>query len=136
MLQTADGLPVLGDGGPIVIPQDNRVTIAADGTVTATPNQPPLRAATPVGRIKLVNPPEPSLKRDPDGLFRSADGTSAALDPAVRLVPGAIEGSNVNVADAMIGMIAVARQFDLQMKMLQSAQGNDQSASQLLSVSG
>ena len=135
MLQTADGLPVLGDGGPIVIPQDHRVTIAADGTVTATPIQPPVRAATPVGRIKLVNPPEEALQRGADGLFRPAEGP-APLDEAVRLIPGAIEGSNVNVAEAMIGIIATARQFELQMKMLQNADTNARSASQILSANG
>lgn len=135
MLQTADGLPVLGDGGPIVVPQDHRVTIAPDGTVTATPIQPPLRAATPVGRIKLVNPPEEALQRGADGLFRPAEGP-APLDEAVRLIPGAIEGSNVNVAEAMIGIIATARQFELQMKMLQNADTNARSASQILSANG
>jgi flagellar basal-body rod protein FlgF len=134
VLQTAGGLPVLGDGGPIIIPQDNRITIAADGTVSATPNQPPLRAATPVGRIKLVNPPEESLRHDADGLFRVADGGTAEVDENVRLIPGAVEGSNVNVAEAMIGIIAVARQFDLQMKMMQNADTNARAASQLLSV--
>lgn len=135
-LQTADGLLVLGDGGPITIPQDNKVSIAPDGTVTATPLQPPLKAATPIGRIKLVDPPEASLRRGPDGLFRPAGGAPAALDENVRLIPGAIEGSNVNVAEAMVGMIAVARQFELQMKMLQTADTNARAASQLVSARG
>ncbi len=136
VLQTATGLQVMGEGGPITIPQDNRVTIAPDGTVTATPNQAPLSASSAVGRIKLVDPPEESLVRRGDGLFATADGTPAELAENVRLSPGAVEGSNVNAAEQMIAMIAVARQFDMQMKMLQTADTNGRAGAQLLSVNG
>ena len=36
MLVTATGLPVLGDGGPITVPAGAAVTIAPDGSVSAT----------------------------------------------------------------------------------------------------
>jgi flagellar basal-body rod protein FlgF len=60
------------------------------------------------------------------------DGEEAPADPEVRVAAGALEGSNVNVVEAMVGMIAAARQFDTQMKLLQSAEQDDQRASQLL----
>jgi len=135
-LMTASGLPVLSDSGPIAVPPDSKVTIAPDGTVTATPVQPPLKTANIVGRIKLVNPPEDTLVRGADGLFRTNDGASANLDENVKLIPGSIEGSNVNVAEAMVGMIAAARQFDLQMKMLSNADQNARTATELLTVNG
>ncbi len=135
LLVTAGGLPVLSDSGPIAIPPDHRVTIAEDGTVTASPLQPPLKSASAVGRIKLVSPPETALAREADGLFRLRGGGSAEPDAQARLVPGALESSNVNVAEAMIGMIAAARQFDMHMKLLQNAEGNARAGTQLLSVS-
>lgn len=134
VLQTAHGHPVLSDSGPIVIPPDHRVSIAEDGTVSAVPAQPPLRAVNVVGRIKLVSPPEQSLERSADGLFRVRDGVPAEVDPNVRLIGGSLESSNVNVAETMVGMIAAARQFELQMKMLQTAGDNSRAANQILST--
>ena len=44
-----------------------------------------------------------------------------------------MEGSNVSPVESMVAMIAAARQFEQQMKMLQTAQEREQSASKLLS---
>ena len=130
-LQTRTGLNVLGDGGPIAIPADNRVTVGGDGTISTVPNTGAAQV-TPIGRIKLVNPPEQELVRGDDGLFRMRTGT-AEVDPKVKLHGGALEGSNVNVVEAMVSMISISRQFDMQMKILQNADGNDRTATQLLS---
>ncbi|GAB3667203.1 flagellar basal-body rod protein FlgF [Ramlibacter alkalitolerans] len=128
-LVTAAGLPVAGEGGTLNIPVGTTVNIARDGTVSA---QPATGAAQTVGRIKLVNPAAADLRKGDDGLLRMASGEDAPADPAVRLGSGALEGSNVNVVEAMVGMIAAARQYETQMKLLQNAEQNDQRASQLL----
>ena len=65
-LQTASGLNVLGDGGPIAIPPDNSITIAPDGTVSAVPLFGTPNNVSVVGRIKLVNPPANELVRGED----------------------------------------------------------------------
>ncbi|GAB4475897.1 MAG: flagellar basal-body rod protein FlgF [Burkholderiaceae bacterium] len=130
-LQLPNGLPVQGDGGPITIPTGAHVQIAPDGTVSVkTPGQ---AAVTTVGRLKLVDPPQEELIKGGDGLFRLKSGDAAQADPNVRIADGTLEGSNVNVVDAMIGMIAAARQFELQMKLLASAEQNEQKASALIS---
>ena len=49
---------------------------------------------------------------------------------------GYVTYSNVNPIEAMVGMIAVARQFEVQMRMLQNGEKNDQTAAQLLSLNG
>jgi flagellar basal-body rod protein FlgF len=135
-LVTRDGLQVMGEGsGPISIPPDARIAIAEDGTVSAINLQPPLTGVNVIGRIKLVNPPEASLERSADGLFRVRGGDAAELDPNVRVIPGSLEGSNVNVVEAMIGVIAAARQFEMHMKMLQTADANARSSDQLLTTS-
>ena len=132
-LQTASGLSVLGDGGPIVVPQGSTVSIGSDGTVTAKQQGSP---PTPVGQIKLVNPPAGELRKGLDGLMRTAGGDPAQADPLVRVADGALEGSNVNPVESMVGMIAAARQFETQMKMLQTAESNEQRAAKLLAPNG
>jgi flagellar basal-body rod protein FlgF len=133
-LQTAGGLNVQGDGGPIAIPPDNRVAIAPDGTVSTVPLFGTPNNVNVIGRIKLVNPPENELVRGGDGLFRLKSGTPAALDETVRLAPESLEGSNVNPVDSMVSMISLARQFEMQIKMLQTADANAKQANQILSM--
>lgn len=135
-LRTKSGWTVLGDGGPLTVPADNEISISRDGTVTAVPRGADAKNATTVGRIKLVNPEAKALDRQADGLFRMRDGAPAPADEKVTVSPGALEGSNVNPVDAMVGMISLARQFETQMKLLQTAEQNDRSAGQLLSVNG
>ncbi len=133
-LQTPGGLNVLSDGGPIAIPPDNSVTISPDGTISAVPLFGTPNNVSVVGRIKLVNPPENELVRGDDGLFRTASGEPAAVDANVKLASEALEGSNVNPVDAMVNMISLARQFEMQIKMLQTADANASKANQILSM--
>lgn len=133
-LVTAAGLPVLSDGGaPVDIPQNASVSFGADGTIVAAlPNQQPMS----IGRLKMVTPTaDQPIKRSDDGLFRAPAG-DLPPDPNARLVNGTLEGSNVNAVEAMVGMIAASRQFEQQIKMMQTAETNDKTASQLLSMNG
>lgn len=134
VLQTATGLTILGDGGPISIPPDVAVTIAKDGTVSTVSNGTKPGPSNILGRLKLVNPPEENLVRAEDGLFVTKDGNPAEVDANVSLVSGALEGSNVNVVDTMVDMISLARQFEMQMKLLKSAEDNANKAGQLLTL--
>ncbi|WP_284335586.1 flagellar basal-body rod protein FlgF [Comamonas sp. NoAH] len=133
-LVTANGLPVLTDGGaPVDIPQNARVSFGGDGTVVATlDGQDPIN----IGRLKMVTPNQDQpLQRGDDGLFRNAQGDLPA-DANATVIAGALEGSNVNAVEAMVGMIAASRQFEQQMKLLTTAENNDKTASQLLSMNG
>ena len=134
-LVNATNQVVLGNGGPISVPPGAQITIGHDGTVTAlTPGDPPTAVVT-VDQLKLVNPDPKTMTRGDDGLFRTADGNPADADPAVTVAPASLEGSNVNPVSAMVSMITNARQFQMQTKLLESADKNDQSANQLLSFS-
>ncbi|UCV15954.1 flagellar basal body rod protein FlgF [Quatrionicoccus australiensis] len=135
LLQTKGGYSVVGDGGPINIPPDNTIEIAPDGTVSVVPTFGTPNNANAIGRIKLVNPPEANMVRGADGLFRTRDGQAAPADQNVKLTSGTLEGSNVNVTDAMVNLISLSRQFEMQIKMLQTADTNAQRADQLLSLS-
>lgn len=135
LLQTKGGRTVAGDGGPLNIPPDNSIEIAADGTVSVVPSFGTPNNANAIGRIKLVNPNESDLVRGGDGLFRLKSGQPAPVDNGVKLNPGTLEGSNVNVTDAMVNLISLSRQFEMQMKMIQTADTNAQRADQILSLS-
>lgn len=132
-LQTRTGLPLVGEGGPLVIPQGATVTIGPDGTVSAKVGN---QAATQIGRLKLTADPVGELRKSADGLLRRVDAQDSVADPTVRITQGALEGSNVNVVEAMVGMISLSRQFEMQMRMLQNAEQNEQRAQTLLGTGG
>jgi flagellar basal-body rod protein FlgF len=128
------GSPVMGEGGPLAIPPDSTISIAPDGTVSAIPDSGALSAVVNVGKIKLVTLDAKQAQRGDDGLFRLAEGKPAPADANARLAAGSLESSNVNPAEAMVSMIGVARHFELQMRLLSTAENNARSAAQLLSV--
>jgi flagellar basal-body rod protein FlgF len=135
VLQTQSGLNVVGDGGPITIPPEVTIAFAKDGTISSIPMGTKPNAVQVIGRLKLVNPPEANLVRDADGLFRTNDGNVPDADAAVTVAGGMLEGSNVNVVESMVTMINLARQFEMQMKLLTNAESNATKASQILTLS-
>lgn len=132
LLTNGAGHPVLGDAGPLTVPPASSLIVGSDGNISIVPlGQGPETTAL-VGRIKLVNPPAQTLVRGEDGLFRTQDGVNAPADANVRLAAGALESSNVNVADALVRMIELARHFELQVKAMRTAEDNAAAAAQLL----
>ena len=131
LLVMRNGLQVQGDGGAINVPQNAEVSIGSDGTVTAKTAD-AIRPTT-LGKLKLVTP-DVKLERGLDGLFRAADGDLPA-DANARVQDGALEGSNVSPVETMVSMIAAARQFEQQMKLLQIAQTQGQQSAKLLGAS-
>ncbi|MBS0967478.1 flagellar biosynthesis protein FlgF [Chimaeribacter arupi] len=137
---TAGGLPVMGDGGPIEVPPSAQLTIAADGTITALNAGDSPSTTAQVGKLKLVRAQAGELERGDDGLFHTAAngpqaGGALAADPQMRLMPGVLEGSNVKPVETMVDMIANARRFEMQMKVISSVNENEQQANSLLSLS-
>jgi flagellar basal-body rod protein FlgF len=134
-LTTGNGLPVLSsDGSPIAVPTGAQLAIGNDGSISAKVGSQP---SNTIGRLKLVTPNgDDPLKRGDDGLFRSLSGEPIASDATARVQVGVLEGSNVNIIEAMVGMIQTARQFETQMRLLQTAESNDRSAGQLLGLQG
>ena len=84
---------------------------------------------------KLVEPTA-QLKRGTDGLFRTASGQELPASDTARVQSGSLEGSNVSPVETMVAMIAAARQFEQQMKFLQTTEKQEQSAAKLLSGTG
>ena len=134
LLQSAQGLTIQGDGGPITVPPEVSVSIGGDGTVSTIATTTKPGAPTVLGRLKLVNPPEADLIRGDDGLFRLKGGAAAQVDPSVSVAGGALEGSNANPIDSMVTMIALARSFELQMSLMKNAENNAAKATQILAL--
>ncbi|MHB8426320.1 MAG: flagellar basal-body rod protein FlgF [Acidiferrobacterales bacterium] len=132
ILTTGAGYPVIGNSGPIAIPPSQKITIGSDGTISVLPAGETPEAMAVIDRIKLVDPPVGSLIKGSDGLIRMQNGSSAPADANVKLVTGSIESSNVNVVDAMVNMISLARKFEMQIKMMHTTQQDDTSAAQLM----
>lgn len=131
ILQTRNGLPVQGDGGPITVPPDVKISIGSDGSISVVPETGAQTVST-IGRVKMTNPPEGDLVRGENGLFRLRNGGAAPVDEKVTLASGYLEGSNVNPVDQMVTMISLSRQFEMQMKLLTSANENDRAATQVI----
>jgi flagellar basal-body rod protein FlgF len=132
LLRTSEGLLVLGDGGPLALPPFEQIVVGDDGTISVRPRGAGGAQLAQVGRLRLVNPePEQVVKRD-DGLLALINGESA--DPAgeVKVVAGALEGSNVNAVGAMVRQMDLARQFEAQMKLMNAARTLDEGSDRLL----
>ncbi|MDQ5911307.1 MAG: flagellar basal-body rod protein FlgF [Pseudomonadota bacterium] len=118
-LTTANGQPVMGNGGPIAIPPAEKIQIGEDGTISVRPLGEAPENLVVVERIRLVKP----------------DGENPLYkDATVRIVSGALEGSNVNPAEALVSMIDASRRFELQVKMMSTAQDNASATDQLLKL--
>ncbi len=134
ILRSRSGDPVLGDAGPITIPENSKISIGADGTVSAASISNPSQA-NQVGRIKLVKPDERTLDRGADGLFRPRDGQPAPVNETVQLASGALESSNVNAVGQLVKMIDYQRNYDMQVRLLQAADQNARAAAAVMSLS-
>ena len=132
-LETNNGELVLGENGPItlLLPVNN-IQISRDGTIMVQPEGSPSSVQEEVARIKLVNPEHRLLNKSSDGLFRRKDGNTEQADISVSVTNGMLESSNVNTVSEMADMIALQRQFEMQLKLMKTAEENDSSASSLL----
>jgi len=134
-LQTGAGLPVLGQDGPLTIQPAEKVTIGSDGTISIIPlGSGNATTQVEVGRIKLVKAASENLEKATDGLLRSKDGQPVAANADVRLAQGVLEGSNVNAISAMVDMIELARNFELQTKVMKSVDENSAAGAKLIQM--
>ena len=131
-LQTASGLAVIGNGGPIVMPASETVAIGKDGTISTRPLGQEANALTQVDRLKLVKPALKDLYKGEDGLFHPRNGQPLAADAGVQVLHGQLERSNVNPVSEMISMIENSRHYELAVKAMNTAQTLDADGARLL----
>lgn len=132
LLTTGNGLPVIGNNGPIAIPPAEKLDIAADGTISIRPLGQTATELAVIDRIKMVNPPLDGMDKDKDSLMRLKDGAEAPADADTQLATGVLESSNVNIVDAMVQMIGLSRRFELQVKMMKEASEAEKSLASII----
>ncbi len=136
MLRTGNNLPVMGNGGPIAIPAAEKIEIARDGTISIIPLGEALNEVAIVERIKLVNPNVETLEKSGDGLIRTKNPEEEVpVDANVKVISGFLEGSNVNAIHEMTSILSLARQYEMQIKIMQSAEQNSEASARLLQQS-
>ena len=133
-LTDAAGNPVMGSAGPINLANSAQISIGDDGTISTVPLGSTPNSVAMVDRIRLVNPDPAQLTQGGDGLMHMANGGQAAIDPNVRVTAGALESSNVNVSGELVKMIALSRQYDMQIKSIKSGEDNAAAAAKLLQL--
>ncbi|TXH06002.1 MAG: flagellar basal body rod protein FlgF [Nevskiaceae bacterium] len=135
-LSNGAGHLVLSDGGaPLSVPPNASITIGGDGTVSIVPlGQGPATQAT-VARLKVVDAQPAQLQRGADGLMRATPGAKLQAASGNVLASGMLESSNVNLPQAMVSMIELARQFELQVKMMKTVEDNATASQSVMRMS-
>jgi flagellar basal-body rod protein FlgF len=134
ILQTGAGLKVMGQDGPITLPPAQKLEIGKDGTISLVPLGGNASNTAVIDRIKLVKPDPKNLEKRNDGLMHLKDNKTAEASADVTLVQGALEGSNVNTIGAMVEMIELAKNFELQTKVMKSADENASASARLMQM--
>ncbi len=135
ILRTSTGHPVIGSGGPIAIPPEQKITIANDGTISVQILGDGPEAQVQLDQIKLVNPEWEDMRKGEDGLIRQKDGALIEPDANVTVASGFIEGSNVNTIHEFTEVLSLSRQYEMQVKMMRTVQQNSEASARLLSQS-
>ncbi|WP_040231942.1 flagellar basal body rod C-terminal domain-containing protein, partial [Xanthomonas citri] len=120
-------------------PPHQAMEIGSDGSISIIPQGEGPQTMAIVGKMKVVDAPADRLTRRPDGLMRntSTDPAQAfAVATGKTINSGMLEGSNVDAAGALVEMIQLQRQFEMQVKIIKNGDDNAQSANSLLRVSG
>lgn len=116
VLVTANGYPVLGEGGPITI-TGNKVSVSRDGRLFVDD--------LPVDRLTVANADPQALKKEGENFFRLADGAAEEAPKNFQLLQGHLEKSNVNTVTEMTEMIDLYRAYEGQQKMIRAVDDLD-----------
>ncbi|WP_312681919.1 flagellar basal body rod protein FlgF [Stenotrophomonas chelatiphaga] len=137
-LVTAGGHAVLDENeNPIAIPPHQAMEIGNDGTISIIPLGEGPQTMAVIGRIKVVAAEDARLERGLDGLFRNTDPQQPFVQTQGKaLESGQLEGSNVDAAGALVQMIQLQRQYEMQVKVIKHGDENARSANSLLRLNG
>lgn len=127
---TIDGRPVAGTDGPIVLPEYRELFVGDDGRLSVLAAEGGI--IEEVGQLKLVNPELDTMEKGLDGLFYSRDGQPLQANEQVKVDSGFLESSNVKAVSELIASMDLSRQFEVQVKLMKSAEKLAEAGNRLL----
>jgi flagellar basal-body rod protein FlgF len=134
-LQTSSGLRLLNSAGqPITIPSSEKLSISSDGTISIIPFGAANGGLVAIDQLKLIKPDLKNVEKRTDGLAYMKDGKPQADSAAVQISQGMIEGSNVSAIGAMVDMIELGRNFEMQTNVMKNAKENAAASAKLLQM--
>jgi flagellar basal-body rod protein FlgF len=125
------GHPLLGEGGPIVLPQHTAVEVGTDGTISVLTEG--AKQMQVVDKLRLVNATGAELTKNEAGLIVSRDGGNLPADPNVKVRPRALEGSNVSAVEEMVATMSLNRSFEVQMRLFKASDSMNETGNKLIS---
>ena len=134
VLRAGNGMPIMGNGGPIAVPPQQKIEVGADGTISIRAMGEGPRVMAEVDRIKLVQPDLKNMTKGLDGSIHTKDGQPAQADAGVKLTSGFLQASNVNAVEEMTAVLALSKQFELHIKMMNSAKEDDQAMTRVMAM--
>ena len=132
VLETGDGFPVMGSGGPITVPPAESVKISSDGSISIVPIGGNANNPQVIDKIKLASPKGTETLKGLDNLLHVKGGGVLPEDADAKLESGALEGSNVNMTQALVDMIENQRGYEVQANLMKEAKDMDESATSLM----
>ena len=135
VLTNGDGVPVLGENGPISVPPGSDVSIGPDGAVLVRNASDPAAPPQQVERLKLANWHGTRIQKGLDGLFRVEGGGVLPQDPEQKLIAGSLEQSNVRSSEVLVEMVQAQRLFEMRTKLIATAKELDEGSASLLRMS-
>jgi flagellar basal-body rod protein FlgF len=132
VLETGDGFPVMGSGGPITVPPYQSIAIANDGTVTIVPPGGDASQPQVIDKIKLASTDGTQTSKGLDNLLHVKGGGVLPEDLDAKVQGGALEQSNVNLTQSLVDMIENQRSYEVQANLLKEAKTMDESSASLM----
>jgi flagellar basal-body rod protein FlgF len=132
VLETGDGFPVMGANGPITMPPAQSMTIASDGTISIVPIGGEANNPQVIDKLKLVSTRGSVTVKGLDNLLHVKGGGVLPEDMEGKVASGALEGSNVNMTQALVDMIENQRAYEVQANLMKEAKDMDSSAASLM----
>ncbi|MGY2734749.1 flagellar basal body rod protein FlgF [Sphingomonas sp. UYP23] len=132
VLQTGDGFPVIGSGGPITIPPAQGVSISADGQISIIPIGGDAKNPQVIDTLKIASAKGSDTVKGTDNLLYVRGGGVLPADVDAKIESGALEGSNVNMTQALVDMIENQRSYEVQANLMKSAKDMDESSASVM----
>lgn len=134
LVTNGEGFPVIGESGPVSVPPGSSVSIGADGAVLVSNPATPEVPAQQVDRIKLANWRGSTIEKGLDGLFRVKGGGALPSDAEARVIPAALEQSNVNTTEVLVDMVEAQRLFEMRTQLIATAKELDEGGASLMRI--